>query len=72
MLSCQHDHIHLTSPGPEEADRFYSQVLGARITNMRESGGRKIFDIGVLVSRKPTIDNIQPFIYSMAPSTTYY
>ena len=45
MLSCQHDHIHLTSPDPEEAVRFYTQVLGARITNMRESGGRKIVDI---------------------------
>ncbi len=45
MLSCQHDHIHLTSPDPEEAVRFYTQVLGAQVTSMRESGGRKIIDI---------------------------
>lgn len=47
MLSCQHDHIHLTSSDPEETVRFYTQIMGAQITNMRESGGRKIVDINL-------------------------
>ncbi|MBU2535796.1 MAG: flavin reductase family protein [Chloroflexi bacterium] len=55
--------------------------LGCRVIQIINLGSHTLF-IGsieethvsesVLVNGKPTINSIQPFIYSMVPSTTYY
>ena len=45
MLSYRHHHTHLTSQDTEKTIEFYTQVMGAEITNVRENGGRKMVDI---------------------------
>ncbi len=45
MSSYRHHHTHLTSQDPEKAIEFYTQVMGAEIINVQESGGRKMVDI---------------------------
>ena len=45
MSSYRHHHTHLTSQDAEEAIEFYTQVMGAEVIGVRESGGRKMVDI---------------------------
>ena len=45
MSSYRHNHTHLTSQDSEKAIEFYTQVMGAEIISVRESGGRKMVDI---------------------------
>jgi len=45
MLSYRHSHTHLTSQDPEKAIEFYTQIMGAEIINVLESGGQKMVDL---------------------------
>jgi len=45
MRAYLHNHTHLTSPDPEKTLEFYTQVMGAEITQVREVSGRRLVDI---------------------------
>jgi catechol 2,3-dioxygenase-like lactoylglutathione lyase family enzyme len=50
LTSFRIDHVHLRSPNPEAAARFYVEVLGARQVSQVEVGGalRVVVDLGGL------------------------
>ena len=45
MTSCKHEHTHITSPDPDKAVEFYTQVLGAKFIREQETPGGKMVDI---------------------------
>jgi len=62
MTACKHDHTHITSPDPDKAVEFYTQVMGARFIKEIESSGRRMIDldlggIPVRISNSTGADN---------------
>lgn len=45
MATYRHDHTHLTSQDSEKTVEFYTQVMGAEVIKVQESGGLKLVDI---------------------------
>ena len=48
MATYRHDHTHLTSQDSENTVEFYTQVMGAEVIKVQESGGLKLIDIDLL------------------------
>lgn len=53
MSSYRYNHTHLTSKDPDKSVEFYTKVMGAKITEVKESRGQKVVtvDLGGLSIR---------------------
>ena len=63
MSSYQQDHIHITNPDPQKTVKFYTEIMGAKITKRNTSGLIKSTDldlggIPLRVSADTGADNI--------------
>jgi len=47
MVTCKHDHTHITTPEPEKLIEFYTKVMGAEIINEIEAAGNRMVDVDV-------------------------
>ena len=45
MASYKQSHIHLTNPDPTKTAQFYTEIMGARVTNERRISDREIIDL---------------------------
>ena len=47
MATYRHGHTHLTSQNSKKTVEFYTEVMGAEVVKVRESGGLKLVDINL-------------------------